>query len=128
MEMLAQHLARRGVTAADPDAYVFVGPEGGPLHYGAFRQRVWLPACALIGLSGAGFRDLRRANATFLVRAGVDVKTAQVRLGHSDPRLTLGIYAQATTEGDRAAADRLAELMSPPVDDVARDGRGMHRA
>jgi hypothetical protein len=40
------------------------------------------------------------------------VKTAQARLGHSDPRLTLAIYAQATTEGDRSAADRLgARLM-----------------
>jgi hypothetical protein len=37
----------------------------------------------------------------------VDVRTAQARLGHSDPRLTLGVYASATSEGDRAAAERL---------------------
>lgn len=38
--------------------------------------------------------------------------TAQVRLRHSDPRLTLAIYAQATTEGDRSAANKLgARLM-----------------
>jgi integrase len=42
------------------------------------------------------------------------VKTAQARLGHSDPRLTLAIYAQATTEGDRSAASKLgARLMRP---------------
>ncbi|MGH9090210.1 MAG: integrase [Acidimicrobiales bacterium] len=35
------------------------------------------------------------------------MKTAQTRLGHTDPRLTLSIYAQATTEVDREAADRL---------------------
>lgn len=47
-----------------------------------------------------------------MVVEGVDVKTAQARLGHSDPRLTLAIYAQATTEGDRSAADKLeARLM-----------------
>lgn len=32
------------------------------------------------------------------------MKTAQTRLGHSDPRLTLAIYAQATSEADRSAA------------------------
>jgi len=35
------------------------------------------------------------------------VKTAQTRLGHADPRLTLVIYAQASGEADRAAADRI---------------------
>lgn len=40
---------------------------------------------------------------------GVDVKTAQVRLGHSDPRMTLGVYASAPASADRAAADVLGE-------------------
>src|SRR5581483_9961982 len=38
---------------------------------------------------------------------GDHLKTAQTRLGHSDPRLTLAVYAQATTEADRDAAERL---------------------
>lgn len=54
-------------------------------------------------------------NATALVAEGVHLKTAQTRLGHSDPRLTLAIYAQATSEGDRAAADRVAERLLPAV-------------
>jgi hypothetical protein len=49
--------------------------------------------------------DLRRLNATTLVVGGVDVKTAQVRLGHSDPRMTLAIYASAPVSADRAAAE-----------------------
>ena len=64
---------------------------------------------AAVGLRGVGFHDLRRANATAMVLDGVDVKTAQTRLGHSDPRLTLAIYAQATSEGDRTAAERLGQ-------------------
>jgi site-specific recombinase XerD len=35
---------------------------------------------------GLGFHDLRGANAIELLAAGVDVKTAQVRLGHSAAR------------------------------------------
>jgi integrase len=42
-----------------------------------------------------------------LVLDGVDLKTAEARLGHSDPRLTLAVYAQATAEADKDAAERL---------------------
>lgn len=58
-------------------------------------------------MAGAGFDDLRRANATTLVAEGVDVKTAQTRLSHADPRTTPSIYARAVPKADRAAADAL---------------------
>jgi integrase len=65
---------------------------------------MWLPAVESIGLDGLTFHDLRRASAIALVLAGVDLKTAQARLGHSNPALTLGVYAQATEAADLAAA------------------------
>jgi integrase len=46
MDMLAAHLARRGLTGAHSDAFVFTAPNGGPLDYSHFRRRAWLPACA----------------------------------------------------------------------------------
>ena len=58
-----------------------------------------------------------------MVLDGVDVKTAQTRLGHSDPRLTLAIYAQATGEGDRSAANKLgARLMASGFDHAVNAG------
>jgi hypothetical protein len=57
------------------------------------------------------FHDLRSMAATALVAAGVDVKTAQTRLGHSSPSLTLGIYARATAAGDRAAAEAVGQYL-----------------
>jgi integrase len=92
---------------------------------------VWLRTCREVGLADLEFHDLRRTNATTMVRRGVDVKTAQARLGHSDPRLTLGIYAPATTDADRAAADLLAELLDgsdDTHDTDARHERGMEGA
>ncbi|MGI8491884.1 MAG: tyrosine-type recombinase/integrase [Acidimicrobiales bacterium] len=100
-----RHLADRGLGAADSRGLVFVSPRGEVIHYGHWRRRVWLPARRAAGVEGLAFHDLRRANTTALVTAGVDLKTAQVRLGHSDSRLTLAVYAQATTEGDRRAAE-----------------------
>lgn len=71
---------------------------------------------------GLSFHDLRRANATGLVAEGVDVKTAQAMLGHSEARLTLDVYAQAVTKLGEAAAEAMGVryLVEPP-----RDGRAM---
>lgn len=113
-DMLAAHLAQIGLTGADSNELLFPAPGGGPLRYANWRNRVWVPACRTASLSGVGFYDLRRLSATLLVREGIDVKTAQTRLGHSDVRLTLGLYAQAVGEADRAAADRLGELFQQP--------------
>jgi integrase len=112
-EMLAEHMARRRLTAADADVLVFVGERGGPLNYSHWRQRRWVPACSRAGVGGLQFHDLRLANATGMVADGVDLKTAQTRLGHSDPRLTLAVYAQSTPAGDRNAADGLAARYLP---------------
>jgi integrase len=119
--MFSEHLARRGLTGADSDALVFVARRGGPLNYSHWRQRVWNEACDRAGLAGLTFHDLRRCNGTAMVADGVDLKTAQTRLGHSDPRLTLAVYAQATTEADERAAERLAVRFLP------RDRRAMAR-
>ena len=124
MAMLAGILARRGLTGADSDAYVFASPDGEPLEYSNFRHRRWLPACEAAGVKGLQFHDLRRANATGLVAEGVDLKTAQSRLGHSDPRLTLAIYAQKTTDGDRHAADLLGDRFMGK-NDPSRESRAM---
>lgn len=124
-ELLADHLAHLGLTAADADALLFPAPDGGPLRYANWRNRVWVPACRAAGLSNIGFHDLRRLSATLLVREGVDVKTAQTRLGHSDVRLTLGLYAQAVAEADRAAADRLGQLFQRTP--ARRGGHGLAR-
>ena len=107
--MLAGHLEEAGLTADESDALVFTDEDGGPLRYSNWRRRVWLPAAKAAGCEGAGFHDLRRLNATTLVVRGIDVKTAQVRLGHADPRMTLAIYASAPAAVDRAAADVIGE-------------------
>ena len=109
MDMLSAKLARRGLTGADPDAFVFTMPEGGPLDYSHWRRRYWLPAVREAELDGLTFHDLRRAAATALVVERVDMKTAQTRLGHADPRMTLALYAQASSDADRDAATRVGE-------------------
>lgn len=106
------------------------GPTSSPTRSPGRHSRSTAAACSLprpdpsrAGVTVAGGQTA----ATAMVRMGVDVKTAQARLGHSDPRLTL-IYAQATTDGDRVAADLRAGLLTDTAKPVTRDGRGMEGA
>jgi len=127
MDMLSAQLARRGLTAADPDALVFVSPKGHPLRFSNWRRRVWLPALEAAGLSEVGpdlvrlgSHDLRRANATAMLTEGVDPITAMKRMGQSDLKM-LALYAQSTDESERDAADRIGSyfLGSDDTDDAA---------
>ena len=117
MDMLAEHLDRRGLSARDPDRYLFVAPDGRELHYSNWRQRVWVPALKSAELEGLTFHALRHANATAMVALSVDIKTAQVRVGHKRASTLLDIYAQATTAGDRRAAEELGRHFLGPLSD-----------
>ena len=55
----------------------------------------------------------RHATGTLLVAAGTDVKTAQTRLGHSTPVITLRLYTDVVDANDRAAGERLAQHLTP---------------
>lgn len=50
---------------------------------------------------------LRHTYATGLVEAGVDIKTAQYLLGHSDIRMTLQIYSHVTEKMIDAAREKI---------------------
>lgn len=136
VEMLAKHMAARGLTTADREALLFTAPSGGMLRYTNWLRRTWYPAAVAAGLGrmvedeatgrrryeGLGFHDLRRALATGLVAAGADVKTAQSVLGHTDARVTLDLYAQVVSEQQRTAADAMAARFLEPS---PRAERGM---
>jgi integrase len=136
MDILTRHMAAKSLVAADRDRLLFTAPDGGVLRYSNWLRRAWYPAAvgARLGrmvedeasgktrYEGIKFHDLRRANATGLVAAGVDVKTAQSLLGHSDSRLTLDHYAQAVTELGAAAAEAMGRRF---LNTVPRDGRAM---
>ena len=110
--MVHEHLAVKGVDCAGGEALLFTAPDGGFLRYSNWVRRRWYPAAVgadvgswvtdeatkKVRYEGLGFHDLRRAHATGLLAEGVDVKTAQTLLGHSEARLTLDVYAQAVTE------------------------------
>ena len=80
---------------------------------GALRFASGSPLAFTAGPPGLRFHDFRSLAAIALVAAGVDVKTAQTRFGHSSPTVTLGIYARATDKADRLAAEAVGTYLAP---------------
>ncbi|HXG42349.1 MAG TPA: site-specific integrase [Dehalococcoidia bacterium] len=64
--------------------------------------------CERAGVPRRPAHYLRHAHASLLVHLGVDVKTAQRRLGHASANMTLDVYAHHLAEGER----RLASLLN----------------
>lgn len=95
----------------DPMFY-FPGTAGVPmpplnltLRLRQFRRRAKIPGDV------APVHGWRHSAATMMIATGVDVKTAQGRLGHSTPVITLALYADVVPENDRAAGEALAALL-----------------
>jgi integrase len=115
MEELAQHLETFR-TGAIPDDLVFMGERGGILRP-HFLARVLKPAATRAGLpvgvrSGLDFHGLRHVATSLMVASGEHPRVMQGRLGHSNPTFTIGLYAHVPDDVDRAAADRLDELLA----------------
>ncbi len=55
--------------------------------------------------------DLRHSCATAMITSGVDPKTVQDRLGHADVSVTMSIYAHSTRATNKAAADKIDDVV-----------------
>jgi integrase len=60
------------------------------------------------------FHDLRHIHATLLLKAGVPVHVVSARLGHSDPAITLRVYAHVLADQAVHAADVFASVVKAP--------------
>lgn len=73
------------------------------------------PLLAKLGIKQRGLRGFRHYNATQMDSKNVPVKTRQTRLGHDDPRMTLGMrsksgYTHMIGEDDRRVAAMFANM------------------
>ena len=61
------------------------------------------------------FHDLRHANGTAMLRAGIHPKAASARLGHSSISITMDLYTHAVRELDAEAAAKLDAVFARPA-------------
>ena len=118
IDMLSEHLARRG--APKPDALVFVAPEGGALRRSTFRARVFDPAVKRAELDGLTFHGLRHTAAGLLIEAGAHIETIKQRLGHSSIRVTSDVYGSLLPAVDEGVTTALEQRFAQ----ISRTSRG----
>jgi integrase len=72
----------------------------------------WTRARKLAGLpDGWRLHDLRHWSATVAIGQGHNIRTVAGRLGHSNPSMTLRVYAHALANTDQPIAMGLAEVL-----------------
>jgi integrase len=105
------------------DRTVFTAPEGGPLDYKNFRDRVWAPLLERTKVTGT-LHMLRHSYATALIQAGENAKTVQTLMGHHSVAFTMDQYADAWPEQIAGAGEAAARLLLPifPQALVHREG------
>ena len=89
LAQLGTHLTGVG---AEPEAPLFVSPDGGPLRHSNFYHRLWRPALRALGLPEVGLHVLRHSAAARMIGAGASPKAVQVVLGHRSAAFTLTVY------------------------------------
>jgi integrase len=89
-------------------ALVFASSTGSPLSHSNFRNRVWLPALAAVGLKGIHLHDLRHTGNQLTANAGANPKELMARMGHDSERAAL-IYLHSTAARQRALADAVGD-------------------
>jgi site-specific recombinase XerD len=101
---------------------VFCAPEGGPLDYKNFRDRVWAPLLKRtapdeqypkrVAVTGT-LHMLRHSYATALIQSGENAKTVQTLMGHRSVAFTMDQYADAWPEQIASAGEAAARLLLP---------------
>lgn len=89
---------------------VFLTENGRPL-LGTFVTRSFQAVLKRAGLPHVRFHDLRHGAATYLLAAGVELKTISEILGHSQIHVTANTYAHVMIELKRDAADKLGAVL-----------------
>ena len=93
---------------------LFANRRGHPFSANKLREKKLRPLLSSLGIPLAGFHAFRHGVATTLIDRGASITTVGAQLRHSDPRITLGLYAHVVPQSQREAVDGLAQLLTEP--------------
>ncbi|MEA4899287.1 MAG: tyrosine-type recombinase/integrase [Christensenellaceae bacterium] len=74
------------------------------------------------------FHDLRHANATMMICAGVPIPQVSKRLGHTTPATTSKVYAHAIESMDSVASEAIASTLSAARKNASKKEKHPHDA
>ncbi|MFI5058642.1 MAG: tyrosine-type recombinase/integrase [Candidatus Acidiferrales bacterium] len=119
-DALNAHRLRMGILA-QPDLPIFQAGNGQPLNLDNLARRVIAPVS-----SWHGWHAFRRGLATNLHALGVDDKTIQAILRHSNIGLTMNVYVKSVSESQVSAMDSLSEKLGTCTVLATSEGRSVN--
>jgi integrase len=84
---------------------LFVNRHGRPLSANKLREKQLHPLLVKLGIPRGGFHSMRHGAASSLLADGATPAVVQKQLRHSDPRITLGVYAHVIGNQQRDAVE-----------------------
>jgi integrase len=98
-----EHRLARGMGKASPDDLVFARPDASPWPPDSLTAD-WARTVRMLKLPKVTLHALRHTHVSQLLAAGLDVVTVSRRIGHSNPTVTLGVYAHLFGNTDEKAS------------------------
>ncbi len=86
---------------------VFPTEAGTPINHNNLVNRKFNPALEKAGIDRIRFHDLRHTYASILLDQGENIKYVQNQLGHSNPTVTLNVYAHLIKDENQESARKL---------------------
>jgi integrase len=93
---------------------VFPNTSGNPINHHNMYYRFFEPVLKKAGLGKVRFHDLRHTYASLLIEQGENIKYIQTQLGHSNPTVTLNVYAHLMRSYNQESARRLEDSVFRP--------------
>jgi integrase len=93
---------------------IFPNESGNPINKDNMCYRYFNPALKKAGLKNLRFHDLRHTYASLLIEQGENIKYIQTQLGHSNPTMTLNVYAHLMRPYNPESAQRLENSIFKP--------------
>jgi integrase len=90
---------------------LFANRRGRPFSANKLREKKLRPLLVSLGIPLGGFHAFRHGVATTLIDRGASITTVGAQLRHSDPRITLGLYAHVVPQSQRDAVEGLASAL-----------------
>ena len=90
---------------------VFPTAKGTPMNHNNMVSRHFRPALRAANIEKIRFHDLRHTYASLLIDQGENIKYIQTQLGHSNPTVTLNVYAHLMKPTNQESAQRLESMI-----------------
>lgn len=90
---------------------VFPTTKGTPINHNNMVNRYFRPTLKTANLEPIRFHDLRHTYASLLIEQGENIKYIQTQLGHSNPTVTLNVYAHLIKPSNQESAQRLENMI-----------------